>query len=323
MSPLRPARWLSLVLLCIVALLATPAAAHDFRPAVLELDEVATGRFAVRWRSTSALEVPGAPAYAPRFPSHCTHAGASLDCGPDGLTGTLGIDGIETGYLDVAVRVRWLDGVQRFEILDAEHPTLEVGATQRAAEPAALAYLGLGVEHILFGPDHLLFVLGLTLLVGWSRRLLWTISAFTAGHAISLVASVLGWVRLPQSPVEAAIALSVLLLAVELTGSRQTLTRRWPALVAGGFGLVHGLGFAGALREIGLPEGGMGSALAAFNGGIELGQLIVIGVVLVGAAWVRPRVGERTWARKVPAYAMGSLAAAWLVERVVAFWGAA
>jgi hydrogenase/urease accessory protein HupE len=314
-------RWFAAIALLLVILVALPASAHDFRPAVLELDEIATGHFVVRWRTTSALEVDGAPRYVPRFPAHCRADGASLDCGSRGLDGPVTIDGIETGYLDVAVRVRHLDGTQRFALLDADRPELELAVTEASPEP--LSYVGLGIEHILLGVDHLLFVLGLTLLVGWSRRLLWTVTAFTVGHAVSLAASVLGWIRLPQSPVEAAIALSVLLVAVELTRSRATSTRRWPALVAGGFGLVHGLGFAGALREIGLPEDGMASALAAFNAGIELGQLVVVGLVLGGVVFFRTRLSEDAWARRVPAYAMGSLAAAWLVERVLAFWGGA
>lgn len=313
--------WLALVLVLVLGSLARPASAHDFRPAVLELDEIGAGRFVVRWQTTSALEVAGAPRYAPRFPAHCVHEGASLDCGARGLVGAVGVDGIETGYLDVAVMVRSLDGRQRFALLDAAHPRLELDP--RRSTPASTSYFRLGIEHILLGFDHLLFVLGLTLLVGRSRRLLWTVTAFTVGHAASLAASVFGLVRVPQSPVEAAIALSVLLLAVELTRSRETLTRRWPALVAGAFGLVHGLGFAGALREIGLPEQGLAGALAAFNAGIEVGQLGVVGLVLLAGLVARRFVDAGQWSRRVPAYAMGSLAAAWLVERVLSFWGGA
>jgi hypothetical protein len=186
-------------------------------------------------------------------------------------------------------------------------------------------YALLGVEHILTGWDHLLFVLGLVLLVGPGRMLLWTVTAFTAGHSITLALASLGLVNVPQGATEAAIALSIYLLAVELvrsSGGRVTFMQRAPWLVAGGFGLLHGLGFAGALAAVGLPQGEIPLALFAFNVGIELGQLAFVGTILAGmAALGRLRVTWPTWVSPAPAYAIGALAIYWFLERVAGSLG--
>jgi len=159
----------------------------------------------------------------------------------------------------------------------------------RAGSMSRVNYAALGVEHILTGPDHLLFVLGLVLLVAGTRRLLATVTAFTVGHSVTLSLAVLGFARVPPGPTEVLIALSVYALAVELArdARRPTLMRRLPWLVAAGFGLLHGLGFAGALRQAGLPAGDVPLALAAFNAGVELGQLLFIAAVLVVRRAVR------------------------------------
>jgi len=181
-------------------------------------------------------------------------------------------------------------------------------------------YVRLGVEHILSGWDHLLFVLGLVLLVGRGRTLLWTITAFTVGHSITLGLAALGMVRFSPSGIEALIAFSIYLLAIELVRSQRgqwTLMQRMPWIVAGGFGLLHGLGFAGALMEVGLPEGEIPLALLSFNIGIELGQILFVAVVAavwwaVGAA----SFSWPNWMRYAPAYGIGTLAAYWFFERV-------
>jgi hypothetical protein len=187
-----------------------------------------------------------------------------------------------------------------------------------------LGYLRLGVEHILFGIDHLLFVLGLILLVGGLGPLMKTITAFTLAHSITLGLATLGVVRIPQAPVEAVIALSIVFLAAELVrqGRGETgLTARRPWLVAFAFGLLHGLGFAGALSDVGLPPGDVPSALLLFNVGVEAGQLafVVAALALVRAVQSLP---APAWRRLegVSAYAIGSLAAFWVMQRISGFW---
>jgi len=185
--------------------------------------------------------------------------------------------------------------------------------------------LRLGIEHILGGIDHLLFVLALVLLVkGW-KRLVGTITAFTVAHSITLAAATLGWVQMPGPPVEACIALSIALVAAELlrTHDRASLALRWPWLIAFAFGLLHGLGFAGALREIGLPQQAIPLALFFFNAGVELGQLLFIAAVLAFAAAARP-IARRfarppAWAWRVPPYAIGGVAGFWVIQRIAAF----
>jgi len=175
----------------------------------------------------------------------------------------------------------------------------------------------LGIEHILTGIDHLLFVIGLLLLVGFTRRLVLTITAFTLAHSLTLASSALGWLTLRPPPVEATIALSIVLVAAEALHRRETLARRWPALVAFLFGLVHGLGFAGALKEIGLPESHLLVALLTFNVGVEIGQLMTVGAALllwrVAARW--PRLAR---ARTALLYAIGGVAAYWSWLRIAA-----
>jgi hypothetical protein len=186
---------------------------------------------------------------------------------------------------------------------------------QRGVGEIVRAYTGLGVQHILSGYDHLLFVIGLLFLVGFQRRLVWTISAFTLAHSLTLASAALGWVTLRSAPVEASIALSIVLVAYEALNKQPTLSRRLPALVAFGFGLVHGLGFAGVLQEIGLPQQHLLAALLAFNLGVEIGQLLVVG--LAGLLVLALR--QQPWAARlrVPAlYGIGSVAAYWTWTRV-------
>jgi hypothetical protein len=239
---------------------------------------------------------------------------------PGGLVGkTLAVEDIARSGADVLLRVALPDGRSVRRVLTADQPSFRV--------PAAESKLGvvrgyglLGVNHILAGWDHLLFVLGLVLLMGPGRALLWTITAFTAGHSVTLALAALGVVHVPQAATDGAIALSIYLLAVELMRSRAghiTVMQRAPWLVAGGFGLLHGLGFAGALTAVGLPQGEIPLALFAFNLGIELGQLAFVAVVLaVMMALKRLEVRWPRWVTRVPAYAIGSLAIYWLLERL-------
>jgi hypothetical protein len=244
---------------------------------------------------------------------------ATLDCGPGGVIGrTFRIEGLDHTGTDVVARI---GGTTR--ILDSDHPTLTVPAPDLG--PGALAYLPLGVEHILLGPDHLLFVLGLVLLAGTRRRLLiGTITAFTVGHSITLALAALGYVSFPIRAVEAIIALSVLLLAVEALRERASAAGERPWVFAIVCGLLHGLGFAGALSEVGLPAGEVTLALALFNVGVELGQLAFVAALLALRALASHLVLPPKWGevRVAAVYGMGSVAAFWVLDRAVPIvWG--
>jgi len=206
--------------------------------------------------------------------------------------------------------VRLTPSEDAFTVTDAE-------SWQQVAE----AYTELGVEHILLGIDHLLFVLALLLIVSGWGKLVATVTAFTLAHSLTLAAATLGWVSVPQSPVEAVIALSILFVAAEIVHWRQGrpgITRRKPWLVAFTFGLLHGFGFAGALTEIGLPEHAIPLALLFFNLGVEAGQLIFIGAVFLAWAVLR-KVPWPEWAWRVPVYGIGGMAAFWTIERISGF----
>jgi hydrogenase/urease accessory protein HupE len=242
---------------------------------------------------------------------------------PGGLVGArIEIVGRAVGVTDVLARVERLDGTSQVASLPAGHAAFTVQPSPGLAQTAR-TYLALGVEHILGGLDHLLFVLGLLLIVGGFRRIALTITAFTVAHSITLAAATLGVVHVPQPPVEAAIALSIVFVAVEivrgLRGERG-LTARAPWLVAFTFGLLHGFGFAGALAEIGLPQRAIPLALFAFNIGVEIGQLLFVGAVLaVAAAGMRLRPRMPSWSAWIPPYVIGTVAMFWVAERVAAF----
>jgi hydrogenase/urease accessory protein HupE len=232
----------------------------------------------------------------------------------------LAIEDIASSKAAVLLRIELADGRRLLHVLGPDDPVFVIPARQSRAA-VARSYGWLGIEHILTGPDHLLFVLGLVLLVGGGRPLLWTVTAFTAGHSVTLSLAVLGYVNFPVGPIEVLIAASIFVLATELAQRSPTpsLLSRQPWLMAFAFGLLHGFGFAGALAEIGLPSVDIPLALLSFNVGIEIGQLaFVLSAVLVGAllaplARRRPRL-----ARLVPTYVIGSLAAYWTFERLAA-----
>jgi hydrogenase/urease accessory protein HupE len=282
------------MLWAVLAAAPRPAMAHEFRPAVLSLLELEPGVFQVQWQPPRDASRLDRAALRPVFPEGCTLDRALLRCDERGLAGALHIAGMETTQADVIVVVTRADGRARTTVLRGADAAFTFARDPSALEVAAL-YTALGIEHILLGFDHLAFVLGLVLLVDGTRRLVETITAFTVAHSITLAASVLGWVRLASGPVELIIALSILLLAVELADGGDSLTRRRPAVVAFVFGLLHGFGFAGALRDVGLPEVHLGLALATFNVGVELGQLAVVGGILavMGAAMMSVRSHDR------------------------------
>src|SRR5690242_20237365 len=249
-----------------------------------------------------------------------------------GLAGhAIAIEGLSGTSTDVLVRIESLSGNIQTERLSPTRTTFVVQATPRAGE-VATTYLRLGVQHILFGFDHLLFVLALVILVREWRRVAVTVTAFTIAHSITLAAATLGFVNIPGPPVEAAIALSIMLVAVEILNVRQgnpSFTARLPWLVAFSFGLLHGFGFAGALAEVGLPQHATPVALLFFNLGVEMGQLLFVAVVLVSIWLVRHAASRLIEAGPVTqlfdrlnalaAYGIGVIAAYWLIERMTAF----
>lgn len=342
MSRLRRAAVGGLVAWALTLLLApAPARAHAFAPSLLEVREVEEGTYAIRFKQPETQ--PTGARLRPVFPEDCQAtsdltveeegtgivAGWQIACA-GGLTGkTLSFEGIAASQADVLLRLELggEGGTSIRHVLTADAPSFEIPA-EESFWGVVGSYGRIGFQHILEGLDHLLFVFGLLLLVEGRGRLVATVTAFTVGHSITLGLAVLGFVHLPSRPVEALIAASILVLAVELTRRRggipeeETLMRRRPWLVAGGFGLLHGLGFAGALSEVGLPQGEIPAALLAFNVGIELGQLAFIAVVLaigalltVGLRTLRLQPPQR-WAL-APAYLIGVLSAFWVFERVL------
>ncbi len=310
-------RWWKVWACVVLALLAAPLAAHEMTMAEMELREVARGEFLWQW--TVSGNRPAAEVLTPVWPDGCRAEANVLHCGEAGMRGTLAIEGVGRRYSAAMVKVFWRDGQSRVYTITAGQPTVQLYGSaddRRGMGEIAQAYTVLGIEHILTGFDHLAFVLALLFLVGFHRRLVLTITAFTLAHSLTLALSALGWLTLRGPPVEATIALSIVLVAGEALHRRPTLSRRWPALVAFLFGLVHGLGFAGALQEIGLPQHHLAVALLTFNVGVELGQLAAVGL-----AYAVYRGVER-WPRAVVArqpalYAIGSVAAYWAVGRIV------
>ena len=332
-------RFLAVPVVLAAALLcrATPVSAHEVRPAYLELRELGAERFAVLWKVPTRGEAR--LSLAVRFPAKCAvevpvaraDAGGALTerwqiaC-PGGLDGeSIQIDGLEDTLTDALVRLERANGTTQVTRLSPTARSFVVDAVPSRFAVAA-TYLTLGAEHIWFGFDHLLFVLGLLILVEGRRNLIGTITAFTVAHSITLAAATLGWVRLAPQPVEAVIALSIVFVASEIAREQQGesgWTRRWPWLVAFSFGLLHGFGFAGALRETGLPANAIPLALFFFNVGVEIGQLVFIAVAmgLLAALDKRnPSPALRAPTRRATAYGIGVPAAFWTIERVAAFW---
>jgi hydrogenase/urease accessory protein HupE len=320
---------------CAATALAPTAFGHPLSPTLLELKQRPGGSvFDVRWK-TSVLRVPGSD-LQPQLPEHCHPVEAMtaveeansllrtwpIDCGERGLLGSaVGFSGLGPAKIDGLVRIELASGKVVRGVVRSTEPTLTVPADEGTGN-VFLDYLRLGFDHILGGLDHLLFVFGLLLLVDGTRTLIKTITSFTVGHSVTLSLAALGLVRYPTRPIELVIALSVFVLAVELTRDphgKPTLMRRWPWAIAMGFGLLHGLGFAGALAEVGLPRQDIPLALFSFNVGIELGQLVFVFFVLALQRILHAAVDTvPRWAEMIPLYTMGSLAAFWCFERLAA-----
>jgi hydrogenase/urease accessory protein HupE len=318
------------------------ACAHEVRPGYLELTAVGANEWNVLWKvptkqgrrlplevalpgnceSTEPVTRRAQMAQVERWRSTCLA----------GLIGqSIGVEGMASSRTDVLVRIKHLDGTSQTARLTADEPGFTVSSSPGQFE-VAMTYMSLGVEHILMGVDHLLFVLAVLFLVGNIRKLVAAITAFTVAHSLTLAAATLGLLQVPGAPVEATIALSIVFVAAETLRGSDGLASRKPWLVAFAFGLLHGLGFAGALRDVGLPSHAIPVALAFFNIGVEVGQLIFITAVLaifkLAATAQRFLSSERSsgiWdvsrALSTPvSYSVGILGAFWLVQRTISFW---
>jgi hydrogenase/urease accessory protein HupE len=300
-----------------LALFGRPSSAHEMTIAEMELRESMPGEFSWTWTATSdarSVELD----LVPEWPEGCHAEARLIHCGPAGLTGPLTVNGVGKRYSAVMIKIDWRDGQTRVYTLTGNTPTVRLYGSaddKRGIGEIAQTYTVLGVEHILTGYDHLAFVLGLLFLVGFQRKLIWTITAFTFAHSLTLASAALGILTLRPPPVELCIALSIVLVANEAVNDRETLARRFPAFLAFLFGLVHGLGFAGALKEIGLPQAHLPIALLTFNLGVEMGQLLTV-AVCYGIYRLLPR--NAAWlprARLAALYGIGTLAAFWSLSR--------
>ncbi len=321
-----------------LAVLVLPASAHEVRPALLRLTVAGPGTYQATWKQPVVGDM--AIRLIPRL------SGGALDRLPDTQTvapgfivrgwrvvrgqpldgQTVSVEGLSQSVTDVIVRVEG-PGVSFETLLRPAAPT----AVLKLSGPAGIAipgYLTLGVEHILTGADHLMFVLGLLLLIGPSWRIIKAVSAFTVAHSLTLALAALGYIHFPSAVIEALVALSIVFVALELVPAPDappSLTRRHPWLIAFTFGLLHGMAFAGALAQIGLPPGAAPAALFLFNVGVEIGQLLFIAAalaVVLGLRALRRRAPFDTaaLARLVPAYAIGGFACYWLIERLVTIY---
>jgi hydrogenase/urease accessory protein HupE len=310
------------------------AQAHDSRPAYLEINETVPGRYDMLWRipRTAGLPLPVMLQF-PKGVDNVTEQAVRefpdsiverrIVKTADGLEGKrIDFVGLQATITDVLVRVHLLDGTESITLVHPSQAWMEIKGS-RGFLPVAESYTLLGVEHIGFGIDHLLFVLALLIITNGTFRLLKTVTAFTVAHSITLALATLGFVHVPSKPVEATIALSIVFVALEIIRRREGrdgITSCAPWIVAFTFGLLHGFGFAGALSEVGLPQNHIPAALFFFNVGVELGQIAFIAVVLSLIALVR-RIPLRLprWAELVPPYAIGSVAMFWVVQRIAAF----
>ena len=323
------------LVLIISSLFGSAAFADDSQPGYLELKETTANRYSVIWRNpklvnqqvTMSLQFPAGVKNLTK-PVLRELPGATverrlIETDAQGLIGKrIAINGLPLSNTDVLVRIEFANGASSTALLKPAQPWLVVKGP-RSAGQVVWDYTVLGVEHILSGFDHLLFVLALLLIVSGTRRLLVTITAFTLAHSITLAAATLGVLWVPGPPVEATIALSILFLASELVKvnrGQPSLTATYPWIVAFTFGLLHGLGFAGALADVGLPQHEIPLALLMFNVGVELGQVLFVAVILAFVFVLqRLRMNWPVWSRQVPAYGIGAMSAFWFIERISGF----
>ena len=324
-----------LALVAALLLAGQTARSHEVRLAYLEIEQTSADRYDVTWK------VPGL--------SDKLHLGLQVLLPADGVNltnpitarnrdsfstrwtyqrtgglggGTIGIGGLELSAVDVLVRLQDQSGASQNIRLTNASPSFVVGEAAPALEVAG-TYTLLGIEHILKGFDHLLFVLALLILVKGSARLFTTITAFTLAHSITLAGATLGIFSVPGPPIEATIALSIVFVASEIVHGyqgRSGLTARYPWVVSFTFGLLHGFGFATALSEVGLPSSAIPIALLFFNVGVEIGQLMFVSAVFIVIFVGRmTRITLPDWTAKIVPYAIGSMAMFWVIQRLSVF----
>ena len=326
------------VFLINIAGFSTVSYGHALQPGYLELRLVDTDQYSILWKKPASRGKP--MAISAVLPENCDQAKPSQLIW-DGMAylarwttlcsgglegGEIRIDGLDQTSTDVLVSFDFTDGTVESRRLTPGNSSFTVPTIPSRFE-VVRTYLVLGFKHILEGIDHLMFVLALLILVKGVRRLIVTVTAFTLAHSLSLVCATLGLVRIPGPPVEAAIALSIMFVASEIMHSRSGnpgLTEKYPWVVAFIFGLLHGLGFAGALAQIGLPQSSIPTALLFFNVGVEIGQLFFIAcvffIIALGRAIInRINMPKMTWISTVPPYVIGSAAAFWTIQRLVNF----
>ncbi len=330
-------RLLCVLWLSMLSLGATPVSAHKLAPSLLEIrEDGANGDYAVSWKTPRFTPTP--VPIVPRLPDVCQDVGGReaayegtgvrvrwrAHCAETLSGAVLHIDGLAENQSAALVRVEWIGGSVSQGLLNGSEQGFRVPAPAGPLE-VARDYLALGFGHILGGADHLLFVLGLLMLARDGRQLVFTVTAFTAGHSVTLGLAALGVLQYPVDLVEFGIALSIFVVALELargdTGNSHLL-RRYPWGGAALFGLLHGMGFAGALRDAGLPGGEIPLALLSFNVGIEAGQLAFVAVAIAaGALFRRSAFAGQRWLSWVPVYLIGVLSAYWCIERGLAAAG--
>jgi hydrogenase/urease accessory protein HupE len=332
-------RWLMAMLALAASLIvAAPASADDFRPAYLQITQDDATTYDVLWKvpalgEDAVLKVhpafpPGTADLTPKRGSYAS--GVAIQRWrikvPAGLEGkAISFPGLSEVRIDVLARLARSDGTVQLERILPSNPEFVVEASPGKFE-VVQTYTLLGIGHILTGFDHLCFVLALVMIVGFNRRLFWTVTAFTLAHSITLALATLGVIHIPRPPVEATIALSIVFVAseiVQMQRGREGLAAKQPWLVAFAFGLLHGLGFAGALAEIGLPANSIPLALLFFNIGVELGQLLFIAAVFAATRLLFLAAANRIDLRRaaiIPAYLIGGIASYWVIERVSIFW---
>jgi hydrogenase/urease accessory protein HupE len=315
--------------------LASGAAGHEIRPAYLQISEMDGGRFDVLWKVPQRGEM--VLGLHVEWPEICNSIALTsrksfgdavverriIDCQSVGLKGQrIGIDGLASTITDALVHVTFSDGTAWTQRLTPREPSVIIPPAQTGAGVSSV-YFELGVEHILTGVDHLLFVLALLIMTKGLSSLVRAVTAFTVAHSITLGLAALGFVHVPQAPIEAVIALSIVFVAAEIVRGGQGhegIAARAPWIIAFTFGLLHGFGFAGALSGIGLPERHIPLALLFFNLGVEAGQLLFIGTVLAAMALSEAcKIRLPQWVSRVPPYAIGSVAMFWVFQRVAAF----
>lgn len=312
-----------------------PVCAHEVRPAYLELRQTASDTYDALWKVPGIADNLRLGIYV-ELPANCsnlTEPWATMvnsafterwrvKCSAGLTGGTIHISGLSATMTDVLVRLQRLDGSTQITRLTPSAPSFVVVA-QPHAMAVARTYGALGVEHILGGVDHLLFVLALLIITRGGWRLVKTVTAFTISHSITLSAATLGFVNVPQQPVEAVIALSIVFVSAEIVRMRrgqESITARAPWLVAFTFGLMHGLGFAAGLNEAGLPQRHIPTALLFFSAGVETGHLLFVAVALAAIALGRRmRIPLPRWAALVPPYAIGTVAMFWVIQRTLSF----